>query len=125
MSLSTPTGGNSTIWPLFQTVLGVRTISSCIHHPPDVHVFQAIVQVTLVCLSGYVLARRRILDKATQRVGHLQFISCPILSFSLGSHTAIERYQRQLFHSLSPLLQSRLLPLTGSAIITIIHPFGR
>jgi len=48
MSLSTPTG-DSQIWPLFQTVLG------------------SIVQVTLVCLSGYVLARRGVLDKATQR----------------------------------------------------------
>lgn len=40
---------DSPIWPLFQTVTG------------------SIVQVTLVCISGYVLARRGILDKSTQK----------------------------------------------------------
>ena len=34
---------------------------------------QSIIQVTLVCISGYVLARRGILDKSTQRV--VTFIS--------------------------------------------------
>ncbi|KAH9973772.1 membrane transport protein-domain-containing protein [Lactifluus volemus] len=43
------THNQSPIWPLFQTVLG------------------SIVQVILVCISGYVLARRGIIDKPTQR----------------------------------------------------------
>ncbi|KAI0261633.1 membrane transport protein-domain-containing protein [Gloeopeniophorella convolvens] len=43
MSSSTP------VWPLFQTVFG------------------SIIQVILVCIAGYVLARRGILDKKTQK----------------------------------------------------------
>ncbi|KAF8483287.1 auxin efflux carrier [Russula ochroleuca] len=61
MSLSTPEG-DSPVWPLFQTVLG------------------SIVQVTLVCISGYVLARRGILDKPTQKV--ITFICYLVLSRS-------------------------------------------
>ncbi|KAI0296456.1 auxin efflux carrier [Russula brevipes] len=53
-------------WPLFQTVLG------------------SIIQVTIVCISGYVLARRGILDKQTQRqlnVINVNFFT-PCLLFS-------------------------------------------
>ncbi|KAH9177755.1 auxin efflux carrier [Lactarius sanguifluus] len=49
MSSSSPPG-DTPIWPLFQTILG------------------SITQVILVCVSGYVLARRGILDKSTQKV---------------------------------------------------------
>jgi hypothetical protein len=61
--------GDSPIWPLFQTVLGVgtRTTSSPVVSL-TVLISQSIVQVTLVCISGYVLARRGILDKLTQKV---------------------------------------------------------
>ncbi|KAI9509304.1 auxin efflux carrier [Russula earlei] len=48
MSSTMPTG-NSPPWLLFQSVLG------------------SIIQVTLVCVSGYILARRGILDKPTQK----------------------------------------------------------
>ncbi|KAH9996724.1 membrane transport protein-domain-containing protein [Russula compacta] len=65
--MSSPTQAVDTpIWPLFQTVLG------------------SIVQVTLVCVSGYILARRRILDKSTQKqlnVINVNFFT-PCLLFS-------------------------------------------
>ncbi|KAI0301620.1 membrane transport protein-domain-containing protein [Multifurca ochricompacta] len=54
------------IWPLFQTVLG------------------SIIQVILVCISGYILARRGILDKPTQKqlnVINVNFFT-PCLLFS-------------------------------------------
>ena len=80
---------------------------------------QSIVQVTLVCIAGYVLARRGILDKSTQKV--VTFISHLILltHSSVYSHTAIELHKRQLLHSLPPLLQSRVLPFPRSATILI------
>jgi hypothetical protein len=40
---------------------------------------QSIVQVTLVCISGYVLARRGILDKPTQKV--ISFILSSSLAY--------------------------------------------
>jgi TctA family transporter len=40
---------------------------------------QSIVQVTLVCISGYVLARRGILDKSTQKV--ISFILSSSLAY--------------------------------------------
>ncbi|KAF8496495.1 auxin efflux carrier [Russula emetica] len=64
MSPSTP--GDSPIWILFQSVLG------------------SIVQVTLICISGYVLARRGVLDKSTQKqlnVLNVNFFT-PCLLFS-------------------------------------------
>jgi len=80
MSLSTP--GDSPIWSLFQTVLGV---SAPRRRPPLLFspcpFPQSIVQVTLVCISGYVLARRGILDKSTQKV--VTFISHHILPHRL------------------------------------------
>jgi len=116
MSPSTPTG-DSTIWPLFQTVLGVRALSTSSIHPLDVYVFRpssksrlSASPVTFLLGGVFLIKRHR---------GSVIYISSPILSFSLGYHTAIELHQRQLLHSLSPLLQSRLLSLTGSAIITI------
>lgn len=65
MSSSSPPG-DTPIWPLFQTILG------------------SITQVILVCLSGYVLARRGILDKSTQKqlnVINVNFFT-PCLLFS-------------------------------------------
>ncbi|KAI0250688.1 auxin efflux carrier [Lactifluus subvellereus] len=65
--MSSPTSPDeSPIWPLFQTVLG------------------SIVQVILVCSSGYVLARRGIIDKPTQKqlnVLNVNFFT-PCLLFS-------------------------------------------
>ncbi|KAN0131954.1 Auxin efflux carrier [Lactarius tabidus] len=54
------------VWPLFQTILG------------------SITQVILVCVSGYILARRGILDKSTQKqlnVINVNFFT-PCLLFS-------------------------------------------
>ncbi|KAH8996352.1 auxin efflux carrier [Lactarius akahatsu] len=65
MSSSSPPG-DTPIWPLFQTILG------------------SITQVILVCVSGYVLARRGILDKSTQKqlnVINVNFFT-PCLLFS-------------------------------------------
>lgn len=61
---STP--DHTPVWPLFQTILG------------------SITQVILVCVSGYILARRGILDKATQKqlnVINVNFFT-PCLLFS-------------------------------------------
>jgi len=100
-------------WPLFQTVLGVCCPSLLLASFPC-SLAQSIIQVTIVCIFGYVLARRGILDKQTQRV-YLHLPSYP--PPRLISSTATERHQRQLLHPLSPLLQSRLLPFTRSVII--------
>ncbi|KAI9465733.1 auxin efflux carrier [Lactarius psammicola] len=65
MSSSSPPD-DTPIWPLFQTILG------------------SITQVILVCVSGYVLARRGILDKSTQKqlnVINVNFFT-PCLLFS-------------------------------------------
>jgi predicted permease len=62
--MSTP--DHTPVWPLFQTILG------------------SIIQVILVCLSGYVLARRGIIDKSTQKqlnVINVNFFT-PCLLFS-------------------------------------------
>jgi hypothetical protein len=85
---------------------------------PSFSFVQSIVQVTLVCISGYVLARRGILDRATQKV-----VSClpSYPSHLLILLTEIELYQRQFLHTLSPLLQSRFLPLAGFAAVPM-HP---
>jgi hypothetical protein len=106
------------IWPLFQTVLGVSTpprpplyFSPCSSLSP-----QSIVQVTLVCISGYVLARRGILDKSTQKVVTFYLSSCPPHRL-ISSFTAIKRHKRQFLHSLSTLLQSCLLPFPRSATV--------
>ncbi|KAH9966174.1 auxin efflux carrier [Lactifluus volemus] len=63
---ASPDESESPIWPLFQTVLG------------------SIVEVILVSVSGYVLARRGIIDKPTQRqlnVININFFT-PCLLFS-------------------------------------------
>ncbi|KAH9060599.1 auxin efflux carrier [Lactarius vividus] len=65
MSSSSPPD-DTPLWPLFQTILG------------------SITQVILVCVSGYVLARRGILDKSTQKqlnVINVNFFT-PCLLFS-------------------------------------------
>jgi hypothetical protein len=85
MSPSPTSVGDSPIWILFQTVLGVSTP----RHPPlycsPCSSPQSIVQVTLVCISGYVLARRGILDKSTQKV--VTFISHHILFTDSSVHS--------------------------------------
>jgi predicted permease len=95
-----------------------RCKSSIVHRAfissPLCSFLQSIVQVTLVCISGYVLARRGILDRATQKV---IFYLPSYPSHLLILLTEIELYQRQFLHSLSPLLQSRFLPLAGFAAI--------
>lgn len=82
-SMSPSTPGDSPIWSLFQTVLGVsaprRRRRPLLFSPCSFP--QSIVQVTLVCISGYVLARRGILDKATQKV--VTFISHYVLPHRL------------------------------------------
>jgi predicted permease len=86
------------------------------------HGRQSIIQVILVCTSGYVLARRGIIDKPTQKVVTLDLI--PRSSHLLISFTATEHYKRQLLHSLSPLLQSGFLPLSRSVVVRFALPIS-
>jgi hypothetical protein len=117
MSPSPTSVGDSPIWILFQTVLGVSTPRRPPLYCSPYSSPQSIVQVTLVCISGYVLARRGILDKSTQKV--VTFISSHPPHRLICSFTAIKHHKRQLLHSLSTLLQSRLLPFPRSATILI------
>jgi hypothetical protein len=85
MSPSPTSVGDSPIWILFQTVLGVSTPRRPPLYCSPYSSPQSIVQVTLVCISGYVLARRGILDKSTQKV--VTFISHHILLTDSSVHS--------------------------------------
>lgn len=58
---------------------------------------QAILEVFLLCLAGYILARRGVLDKRTQKVSQQYFYLSLILTISLHNIQQINRLNVSLF----------------------------
>jgi hypothetical protein len=72
------------VGPLLVTVLSVSAPVSTRHvpHPP-----QSILQVVLLCLAGYILARQGVLDKKTRKVRPRLSFQEPNLMIDLASQS--------------------------------------
>lgn len=112
------------IWPLFQTVLGVSTlVLPCFLIMLTVFVSNS--PLSKSPLSAFLVTSSP--DEASltsQPRRFVTFISPHPPHRLIRSFTAIEHHKRQLLHSLSTLLQSRLLPFPRSATI-LMHRLDR
>jgi hypothetical protein len=117
MSPSTPEG-DSPIWSLFQTVLGVSApplvLRSLSHR---VHLLSPLSKSPLSAFLATSSRDEASLIRQHRRSSHFSLIIPP--HRLICSFTAIKHHKRQLLHSLSTLLQSRLLPFPRSATILI------
>lgn len=64
------------VWPLLTTVFEVRhDFLLCCANSHLGSILQSILEVFILCVAGYILARKGILDRPTQKVSSISFRS--------------------------------------------------
>lgn len=107
-------GDSTPIGPLLQTVFEVRFHSAYTVALTHVRAAQSILEVFILCLAGYILARKGILDRTTQKVRRASLWSVQSLTKRRAHSNLIgstSRSSRRLCSSpklLSSCLQVRL-----------------